>query len=281
MHCPCHKPVLRFISESPEQNLSFGREARMDKRTTQKVIGLSKMIKYMLTRRPDEFGLVPEEDGSVSVKEFLQAIHEENDWRYVRRSHIEDIFLVEQNPGFELDGGFIRGLEDGRPKKASGPSLAIPPKLLYYAGRRRAHAHILERGISPMGKKYVALSATREMALRIGRRKDPQPVLFEIHAEKAWKQGVRFFGEHELIYLTTDVKPEYVTGPPLPKQKEKPEPKKVKEQPLPELAGSFLVDPAWITGASPEAKRDKKATRMKEKKAQIERRAERRLKRQR
>jgi len=51
------------------------------------------MLVYMLGHRPDEFGLVPDSEGFIPYKELLQAIHEEEGWRYVRRSHINEVLF--------------------------------------------------------------------------------------------------------------------------------------------------------------------------------------------
>ena len=36
---------------------------------------LAKLIDYILSRRPDEFGLVPDKDGYVKIKDLLKAVH--------------------------------------------------------------------------------------------------------------------------------------------------------------------------------------------------------------
>jgi len=41
------------------------------------------MLTYILAYRPDEFGLVPSEEGFVRYKDLLKALHEEDGWRTV------------------------------------------------------------------------------------------------------------------------------------------------------------------------------------------------------
>ena len=38
-------------------------------------------LSYVLGRRPDEFGLVLDEDGFITIKEFLKAVNEEDGCR--------------------------------------------------------------------------------------------------------------------------------------------------------------------------------------------------------
>jgi len=41
---------------------------------------LAKMLAYVLGRRPDEFGLIPDAEGFVRIKDLLKALHEEEGW---------------------------------------------------------------------------------------------------------------------------------------------------------------------------------------------------------
>ena len=55
---------------------------------------LAKFLHYVLGRHPDEFGLVPDADGWVKIKELLNALSEESGWGYVRTSHLNEIMLT-------------------------------------------------------------------------------------------------------------------------------------------------------------------------------------------
>ena len=67
---------------------------------------LNKFLSYVLARCPDEFGLIPDQDGWVRIKELLRALSEEPGWSYVRRGHINEAVLTVAAP--------------------SGPSAAVP-----------------------------------------------------------------------------------------------------------------------------------------------------------
>ena len=54
---------------------------------------LAKLLDYILSRRPDEFGLVTDADGYIKIKELLKAVNEEDGLGYVRRAHLNEIFL--------------------------------------------------------------------------------------------------------------------------------------------------------------------------------------------
>ena len=83
----------------------------MGKRLQQiKVENLSRFLIYILGLRPYEFGLVPDMDGFVMHKELLQALHEEEGWRYVRESHINEVLMGKDRLLFHTEGNRIRVL---------------------------------------------------------------------------------------------------------------------------------------------------------------------------
>ena len=69
---------------------------------------LAKLIDYVLSRRPDEFGLVTDEHGFVKTKELLKAVNEEEGFRYVRRSHLDEILITVPDHSLEVADKFIR-----------------------------------------------------------------------------------------------------------------------------------------------------------------------------
>jgi putative RNA 2'-phosphotransferase len=203
---------------------------------------LDKFFSYILGRRPDEFGLVPDSDGFVKIKELLKAVSEEQSWRYVRRSHIDEILISLPSPSVEVADDRIRATNRGKlPQLLSAENL---PKILFTCIRNKAHATVLEKGIYPQGMEHVVLSSSLEMAERIGRRRDPQPVLLRVHTVKSRQQGVEFHQTGESIYIAGIIPTGCFTAPPLPKQK--PEHEKSAKPSKPEkdhTPGSFYLHP--------------------------------------
>jgi putative RNA 2'-phosphotransferase len=189
----------------------------MVKRSHQiKVENLSRFLLYILGRRPDEFGLVPDRDGFVKYKELLQATHEEPGWSYVRQSHINEVLLGKGRALFESESNRIRASErkwrldlDIHPHS--------PPNILFTAVRKRAHPVVMEKGLIWSEDRYVVLSADEKMALRIGRRRDQKPVLLEVKAAAAQKQGILFYRFGDL-FLTQRIPVRFISGPPVSKE---------------------------------------------------------------
>lgn len=181
------------------------------------VTALSKLMTYILRHRPDEFGLVLDEDGFVSLKELVQAIAEEKGWSYVRRSHIMEVASTTERERFEIQDEKIRAIYGHSLPHRIHYETAAPPTILYHGTRRKSYQHILQRGLDPMGRSYVHLTTSPELAMRIGRRRDPQPVLLEIQARRASEEGITFYLVNPLIYLVNHIPSSYINGPPISK----------------------------------------------------------------
>lgn len=219
---------------------------------------LSKLLSYILRHRPDEYGLVLDAEGYVPLKELIQALHEEGDWSFVKPDHVQEIALTSDRVRFEMDGGRIRATYGHSLPIKIEYQRAAPPKTLYHGTRRRAYPVILEHGLKPMGRQYVHLATTKELALRIGKRRDPEPVLVEIHALRAHQEGIPFYQANELIFLVDSLPPHYLSGPPLSKVKiERPAREEKKEIAISPFAAPDLGLQPFLPPPAPRGKKDK------------------------
>ncbi|MFC1859028.1 RNA 2'-phosphotransferase [Thermodesulfobacteriota bacterium] len=218
---------------------------------------LAKFISYVLGRRPDEFGLVPDSDGFVKIKEFFKAVWEEDGWKFVRRSDIDELMMTLADPPVEIRENTIRAKRrDSLPKNEV---IAGPPKLLYTCVRRKAYPHAMENGISPGSHPRVVLSASRDMAARIGRRIDQEPVLLVIQTQKAQNENVAFYQAGETLYLADYIPVGCFSGPPPPKKKtEKPKQPETEAPKTRDLPGSFFLDISSEYGKQKEQTRKQK-----------------------
>ena len=199
---------------------------------------------YILGYRPYEFGLVPDSEGFVAYKELLRAINEEPGWSYVRQGSINEVLLGKNRDLFQIEEKKIRAVERRWVLDLEHPAMSLP-KILFIGIRRRAHPVVMEKGLRPlMGSRYHVLSPEREKAQRLGKRLDQQPVLLEVMAEFAQKEGALFYPFGEL-FLTPEISARYIAGPPVPKHAMKAGEEKSQKptKPVPDFqAGSFILD---------------------------------------
>ncbi len=202
---------------------------------------LAKLLDYVLSRRPDEFGLVTDNEGFVKIKDLLKALSEEAGLGYVRRAHLNEIMLCVPDHGLEITDTRIRSkLHERLPQPVYAQD---PPKLLYVCVRRKAYPHVGDKGIQPAGHDRIILSSRIDMAERLGRRIDHSAVLLTVQVQACMDSGVVFFQSGETLFLADFIPSGGFTGPPLPKEKPAPAKPAESESRLPRTPpGSYTID---------------------------------------
>jgi putative RNA 2'-phosphotransferase len=234
----------------------------LPKRQRIKVEDLARFMIYILGHSPHEFGLVPDREGFVTYKELLWAIHEEPGWGYVRQGHINEVLLGQDRSLFQADDDRIRTLERRWPVPSPDPTRPVP-KILFTPIRRRAHRVVMEKGLTSSGSKPVVLSSDKDMVLRIGKRRDQEPVPLVVMASHAQGEGVLFYPFGNL-FLCPEIPARYIFGPPAPKEAldnpraAKGEKEKTASPRVDFTPGTFQLDPNRDTDTYRRAKGRKK-----------------------
>ena len=200
---------------------------------------LARMLTYILSHRPDEFGLVLSEEGFIPIKFLLQALSGEPGWGFVRRYHLEQLAGLMSPPAFEVEGERIRALRPGPANLRRDPG-DPPPALLYAAIPPKAHGKVWEEGLKPPPDRELVLAATPELAKKLGRRRTPDPILVTVQAQAATRRGLSFTGYGEGLYLAPALPRDFLQLPSPPPPLEKPKPSIPRPQaPTP---GTFTLD---------------------------------------
>ena len=238
---------------------------------------LAKTLAYMLGHRPDEFGLVPNPDGYVSLKDLIKALHAEEGFKHIRRRHIEEIMMMLPDSSVEIKGHLIRATD--RENLLPQVLARDLPKLLYTCVRPKAYPVIQSKGRLDLSHRRIILSEQRGMAEKMGHRLDAAPVLLTVHVQKALDLGVSFMQAGEALFLAESIPASCLSGPPVARQ---PDPPKAPIAPLPKkdtMPGSYIVD--WsrsktVKPASLVKKKDKDVYWKKERKHRNRQREKRR-----
>ena len=222
----------------------------------------AKVLTYVLGRHPDEFGLVLDPEGFVAIKTLLKAMHEEPDFRHLRKGHLNELILNFHPAPIEIQGSRVRAASrEELPEPGSPDAL---PKLLYTAIRQRAYPAVLEKGVQPSQGPHVILSSERAMAERLGKRIDNQPVVLTIQVTADALMHTVFKRYGGSLYLTDHIPAGGFSGPALPREK----PKEVKKpkpeaEPQPFIPGSYFPDPASVSATITPAEKNKRANQKK------------------
>jgi len=199
---------------------------------------LAKVLTYLLCHRPDEFGVVLDAEGFVPVKQLLQALSGEPSWGFVRRHHLDQLAGLLHPPLFEMVEDRIRGLIPGPAQlRQSGEE---PPALLYTAITPKAHERVFDSGLKAPAGQELLLARTKDAALKLGRRRSPEPVLVTVQAQAAARKGVGFLGYGEDFFLALEIPRAFLQLPTPPQKPDKPKPEKA-EPPRP-LPGTVVLD---------------------------------------
>jgi putative RNA 2'-phosphotransferase len=216
---------------------------------------LAKTLSYIACRAPGEYGLFWDPNGSMPWKELYWALQEDPSLRFVRESHIRELEYLGIELPFFLDGALLR-LRDGSPVPEY--SAAAPPERLYHAFPLKRYHHVSEHGLSPSSNRsFLPLSIDKEMALRIGRRRDPKPLPAEIQARTANLEGVLIRMVDSNLYLVESLPPEYVKLPPVREEELSRVAARKKERQsaspeIPVTPGSFFLDSRRFPGGNPD-----------------------------
>lgn len=193
----------------------------MDKRELRR---MEKILFVVLGRQPDAFGMVLDEGGWISIKELHQAVMKETGFSHITPRDLTQFFSLFRPEKFEWQENLVRVRLELQSPDLTIYKEATPPELLYVSIRPKAHAHVIARGLQSINnKKWVALSTEKEMALKIGMRRDRNPIIAEIMALKSSEAGIVYRKASELLYLVESLGPQWMSIPPLPPVREKDE----------------------------------------------------------
>lgn len=160
---------------------------------------LAKTIAYILVHAPGEHGLFWDADGSMPWKELYWAMQEDPSLRFVRESHLREIdYLGIEFPAV-LEGNVLK-LKPTQPIP-DYPVVGSPPPRLFYACRRKSVLYAREHGFAAAGRPFLPVTPNQELALRIARRRGPDPLLIDVFTEAALSEGILFRSAGADLYL--------------------------------------------------------------------------------
>jgi len=162
---------------------------------------LSRFLSYVLRHAPQEFGLVLDHCGFVSLDSLLAAINTESRWKWVRKEDLLNLIASSPRRRFEIRDGRIRAPYGHTALRMMAYESVVPPEYLFHGTARRFSSSIERSGLLPVRRGFVHLSRSVEEALTVGKRRDHNPVVYRIHALTAHKEGIQFFNAGD-VYLS-------------------------------------------------------------------------------
>ena len=166
------------------------------------LVRLSRKLAYALRHHPEQFGLKPDRRGFVPIREVELKLG-------IPEDVLRSLASTSPRQRFEIRGGSIRArYGHSFPVQLDIPPTP-PPRYLFHGTSPRLVTRILEEGLRPMGRQYVHLSKSREMALEVGLRHHPRPAIIRVRGLEAHLEGVAFFDTGDVV-LTRWVPPRFL-----------------------------------------------------------------------
>lgn len=173
---------------------------------------ISKFLSLVLRHEPGKIGITLDEEGWVSVDELIAALNrngKEIDFKTLE--HVVDT-NDKKRFAFSDDGELIRASQGHSVAVSLGYPPAIPPEILYHGTVARFLPAIRDTGIQKGQRHHVHLSASRDVATTVGKRRG-QPVILTVRAGEMHDSGHIFHVSANGVWLTGSVNPEFIEFP--------------------------------------------------------------------
>ena len=166
---------------------------------------VSKCMSYLLRHNPENLQM--DDKGFVRLENLLRKINERFD---VNEHFVKQIVCDSEKKRFEIVGEKIRAIYG----HSINVEIRLPEdqtvELLYHGTTLESVSKILKDGLKPMRRKWVHLSTTEETAKEVGKRRTPNPVVLAIDAQKARKDGIKFYKATGGVYLSKEIPSKYI-----------------------------------------------------------------------
>lgn len=170
---------------------------------------LSQAISHALRHEPWVYELELDRNGFVELANVLEALNsvDDNSFPKIIAEDVELMIQASEKQRHEIVDGKIRALYGHSLPGLIAREPFVPDSQmeLYHATSPELVGKILEEGLKPMGRQYVHLSPSKQVALEVGRRKSKTPILFSINTQSAVDSGVACFKGNDKVILADKI----------------------------------------------------------------------------
>jgi len=174
---------------------------------------ISKLISYWLRHNPSDGNLTMDEFGWVPTECLLAALNN----KYTDTT-LDDIVALNKSFDkvrweFNEDRASVRATHGHSMSIILPNDNGIPPSVLYHGTSAGNFYNILLKGLQPMQRQFVHLSANIQTAVEVAKRHG-RPIIIEIDTEILSKKGFIFYQTSDNVWLTTAISSEYLSFEP-------------------------------------------------------------------
>ncbi len=173
---------------------------------------LGRILTGILRHFPDRYGLAIEPTGWVSLPEIVRAISSKHSaYHWLRTAHLVAIAETDAKGRYEVRDDRVRATYGHTVDVALDLPTENIPDHLYYPVTAEEAGIVLEVGLRPSDRKKVHLSKTAEDARSAGSVRTPDPIILEVDASRARREGgLVIMKAGKTVYLTDQVPAEFL-----------------------------------------------------------------------
>jgi putative RNA 2'-phosphotransferase len=175
-------------------------------------VEISKAISHALRHNPSKYGLILDEEGFVPLDVLVHGLRiAKKQWHDLDGNDILNAISSSDKRRHEIVNGKIRALYGHSCETKISKTAACPPDILFHATSHNVIKNILENGLLPMDRHYVHLSCDIPTAMKVGKRRDRDPVLLQIDSKMAHSEGILFYQGNDSIWMSEYIHPQYIS----------------------------------------------------------------------
>ena len=166
-------------------------------------------MSLVLRHKPEEIGLVLDDNGWVSVEELVEKLNAKGE--QVNRALIH--LVVENNDkqrfSFNHDQSMIRANQGHSIEVDLALTAVEPPAFLYHGTAAHLIPIIMKEGLQKKNRHHVHLTENIQMAMSGGTRHGV-PVVLKVSSKEMAEKGIVFFRSENNVWLVDEVPPVYL-----------------------------------------------------------------------
>ena len=176
------------------------------------IVKVSKFLSLVLRHKPEEIGLVLDENGWAEVAELIRLANTRG--HRLTRPLLERVVADNDKKRFAFseDGVRIRANQGHSVEVDLALPPSEPPELLYHGTASRFVDSIRAEGLHSGNRQHVHLSLDVTTATKVGQRHG-KPVILVVRAREMSTAGHTFFLSANGVWLTERVPVEFITFP--------------------------------------------------------------------
>ncbi len=173
-------------------------------------IRLSKKIAGLLRHYGPRYGLRIDREGWARIEDLVRALRRIPGFEWVSREHVLEVVSLDDKGRYEVRGDRIRARYGHSLPVAPRYEEAPAPRVLYHGTVVERLPGIRARGILPMKRRMVHLSASIVDAWETGRRHGGNVVVLVVDTSCLERRGVRVYRASPRVYVAEWVPPECI-----------------------------------------------------------------------